>query len=156
MPDTKTTRIIQAPTVTAGAYSANDAVGGLLTFKTRWFTPNSTGVILSVQIKDNAKQNAALELVLFSKTFTATANNDAFDPSDADMVNCLGVIPISGTDYVDFVDNSIATVKNIGLAVRSDDTTHGDRAIYGQLVTRGTPTYVATSDISVILEILHD
>lgn len=152
----KTSIITITPTVTAGAYSANNAVGGLLTFTSRMFTPNKTGVLLSISIVDAASQNAALELVLFDRSFTATADNDAFAPSDADLANCLGVIPIAAGDYYTFSSNSVATIRSVGLGVKSAGTTHGDLAIYGQLVTRGTPTYATTSDIDVVLTILHD
>jgi len=158
MTDTLTKIVQVTPNVTAGAYSANDAVGGIMTFEYALHAPKQTGVLLSVTIKDNASQEAALELVLFSKTFTAVADNAAFDVTDADMLNCLGVVPILSTDYDTFADNSIATVRNIGLGIRSENavTSSADGALYGQLLTRGTPTYVATTDVTVTLTILQD
>ncbi len=159
MTDTYTSFASVTPVVTAGAYIADDAVGGLLTFEAAMRNVKGTGVLLSVTIQDNASQDAALDLVLFSKTFTATADNAAFDPTDADLANCLGHVSISGTDYATFNDNSIATVKNIGLAVRTVDVPGAnavDGALYGQLVTRGTPTYVAVTDVTVTVGTLQD
>lgn len=163
MPDTQT-RIIQvSPTVTAGAYSANDALGGLLVFKDALLPGEQTGVILTVTLQDNASQDIATDLVLFNQTFTATADNDAFAPSDADLANCLGVISIAAGDYATFSANSIATVRNAGFGVKSVDVAGtktgaeaGDGNLYGQLVTRGTPTYVATTDIKVTITVLQD
>lgn len=159
MPETKTVIIKVDPTVTAGAYSAGDALGGLLTFENALAYPKRTGVILSAVLLDEASQDDETELVLFDRTFTATTDNAAFDPTDADLLNCLGVISFGAGNYYNFTDNSIATVRNVGLGIRNlteDKETTDDSAIYGQLVTRGTPTYVAITDIQVILTILQD
>lgn len=151
MSDIDTRRISQTPVVTAGAYSANDAVGGLLTFvdATGQMNPSQAGLIESVVIIDRASQNAVTDLVLFSETFTATADNAAFDPTDADLSNCIGFVTVSG--YASFNDNSVGVAKNVGLPLPAA----GNGAIYGQLVTRGTPTYVATDDISVIITVVR-
>lgn len=149
------TRVISVtPTITAGAYSANDAVGGLLTFADA-FGVNAgndpRGAILdSVVITDLGKQDVQLDLVLFSKTFTATADNAALDVADADLPNCLGVIKL--TDYADFNDSSVVTKAGIGLVIKN---TGSDGSLYGQLVTRGTPTYASTSDLTVKVGIIR-
>ena len=140
------------PTITAGAYSANEAVGGLITF-TNVATADSrgSGVIQSITIIDDDKQNAELELHLFDRTFTPTADNAAFAPSDADLENYLGYILVTPADYKDFVDNSVAHVSNIGLAYDLDGAN-----LFGQLVTRGTPSYNATDDLTIKIAILQD
>ena len=140
------------PTITAGAYSANDAVGGLITFANVATTDSrGSGVIQSITIIDDAAQNAELELHLFDRTFTATGNNDAFAPSDDDLENYLGYILVTPADYRSFASNSAAHVSNIGLAYDLDD-----RSLFCQLVTRGTPTYAATDDLTVKIAILQD
>jgi hypothetical protein len=100
---------------------------------------------------DKDKENAKLNLVLFDRTFTATADGDTFDPSDADLANCIGHVYIADTDYLSFNDNSEATVKNIGkiLHLNGED-------LYGQLVCVATPTYTATSDLTVKVGVLQD
>lgn len=145
-------RLSQTPTITAGAYSANDAVGGLLTFKDAALLGGAgTGAILdSVTIIDKAKQSIQLDLILFDRTFTATADNDAFDPTDADLANCIGGVKI--TDWFAFNDNSMGCKTGIGLPIRLADA--GD-SLFGQLVTRGAPTYAATTDLIVILGIVR-
>ena len=148
---TKTTTV--KPTITAGAYSANDAVGGLMTFNAAAYKTFGSGVIQTITIVDDAAQNAEMELHLFDQTFTATGDNDAFDPSDADLENYLGYILVTTADYKSFTDNSAASVSNVGLAFNLVSTGVN---LFGQLVTRGTPTYVATSDLTVKLAILQD
>ena len=146
--------IVQTPTVTAaGAYTAGDAVGGLLTFANAGDASYSSGVIDAVIVIDKDSEDVALELHLFNVTFTATADNAAFDPSDADLANYIGYIEIGTGDYTAFNDNSVACVKNQNLQFNLVDA---GTSLFGQLVTRGTPTYTATTDITVKVVIQQD
>lgn len=146
----KQTRISQTPTVsTTPAYTAKDAVGGLLTFANAARTSGGTIIIESVAVIDNSQQMPALDLVLFDRTFSASTDNAAFDPTDADLANVIGVIPIAS--WADFNDNSVATRYGLGLAAKLDGT-----SLFGQLVTRSTPTFVATTDITVIVTVIQD
>lgn len=141
------TRISQTPTVsTSPAYTAKDAVGGLLTFANAAASSGGTGTIVTAQVIDNSQQRPSLELVLFDRTFSASTDNAIFAPSDADLANAIGVIGLNA--WSDFSTNSTATAPNVGLAFKLNGT-----SMFGQLVTRGTPTFVATTDIIVILTI---
>lgn len=146
----RTDVISLTPTISTSAYTAADAVGGLLTFADATAKAGHTGVIQSVTIIDEAKQSAGLELALFDTTFTPTADNATFAPSDAVILTCIGIIPI--TTYYDFSVNSVGMAENIGLAFK----TSGSANLFGQLLTRGTPTYAATNDLTVKLGILQD
>jgi hypothetical protein len=145
---TPTIAIDQTPTITAGAYVAGDAVGGLLTFANAARSQH-TGVVTTVVVSDLAAQGVDLELVLFGATFTATADNAPFDPSDADLLNRVGVIPID--NHFAFNDNGISQRRNVGLWFQSQSEN-----LYGQLVTRGAPTYASTSDLRVTLVVALD
>lgn len=142
--------ISQTPVVTAGAYSANDVVGGLLTFEGASRDHDEGGVIKDVIILDDAGQDAALELWLFKETFTAIADNAAWAPSEADLRNLVAVISTSdGTWYA----AGTPSVSRIEVSQRYDLT---GTSLFGQLVTRGTPTYAATDDVTVIIGLLQD
>ena len=81
-------RISQTPTVsTSPAYTAKDAVGGLLTFANAVRETGGSGVLMGVTVIDASMQMPSLELVLFDRTFTAAADNAIFSPSDADLAN---------------------------------------------------------------------
>lgn len=148
--DGRTRVITVSPTVSVSpAYTAKDAVGGLLTFASAVESASSAGTITSVSIVDKGQQMAALDLVLFNQTFTASTDNAIFAPSDADLLNSVGVIPISA--YHDFSTNSIGVARNVGLAVKLTGT-----SLFGQLVTRDTPTYTSTGDIQVTIAIKAD
>ncbi|MCR4341026.1 MAG: hypothetical protein NUW01_14185 [Gemmatimonadaceae bacterium] len=145
-------QISQTPTITAGAYAAGDALGGLLTFEGATRQENLTALLLGVTILDLAKQDAQFDLVLFNQTFTPTTDNAAFDPTDADLAHVIGHVQIAAADYADFNDSSIATVTGVNLPIHVT----GSVNLYGQLVNRSTPTYATTSDLTVILYLMQD
>jgi hypothetical protein len=119
--------ISQTPTITAGAYSAKDCVGGLLTFANATRVTGGSAVLNTVLIIDNDDEKAGLELWLFK---------------------FIGMVPIPTADYGSLANNGAATVRGVGLEFASAST-----SIYGQLKCTGTPTYTATSDLTVVLAI---
>jgi len=151
VPSCSVIEITQTPTITAGAYTANDALGGLLTFANAVRAAGGSGVVTKVVIVDYDQERAPVDLVLFNQTFTATADNAPFDPSDADLANVIGYVDVAATDYANFTDNSVAA-KSSGLRMPLPVTLVGT-SLFGQLVVRSAPTYTATSDISVRLTI---
>jgi len=146
------------PTVTAGAYSANDFVGGKMTFSNAVSLGGQGefgggGVSVSAVVTDEGKQNAALTLVLFDAdpTGTTVTDNGAATVADADLAKIIGTVSLS--TYVSFADNSVTSSGALGLpfklALSAND-------LYGFLMTTGTPTYTSTSDIVVKLGILQN
>lgn len=146
---TQQTVVEATPTITAGAYSSGDALGGLLTFENVVEADGDGFTIDGFVITDLGKQSANIDLVLFDDSFTATADNAAFDPSDTDLLKCLGVIP-SGA-YSEFNDSGVMRRSGIGFNGVLVGT-----SLYGQLVVRGTPTYTSTTDLTVRLYIRRD
>jgi hypothetical protein len=141
--------IAVTPTITAGAYTAKDAVGGKLTFANAARVSGGKGIINSLTLVDHDDEKAALELWLYNQDFTAVNDNAAFDPSDADNLNLVGVIPITTADYFSANDNGVACVRGVGLQFQLAGTT----SMYGQLKCIGTPSYTAASDLTVKLAI---
>lgn len=145
-------RIAQTPTISAAsAYAPGDAVGGKLTFAGAARFDSGGGLIVGVTVIDKDQERAPLELVLFDQDFTATADNAAFDPSDADLANAVAVIPIN--QWHNFNDNSIGYSGSLAIPFQCGNSLDD---LYGQLVTRGAPTYSATSDLIVILWIVQE
>ncbi len=144
------TTVSQTPTVTAGAYAANDAVGGLLTFANAARVTGGGGVVKNVIILDDAGQDAAMELWLFSVTFTAMSDNAAWAPSEADLRNL--VVIVNTADGAWFAAGTPSAAR-IEVSQRYDLT---GTSLFGQLVTRGTPTFAATDDVSVKISLLQD
>jgi len=150
---------VQTPTITTSAYSAGQAIGGLLTFSLIANQMQGSGRITNVLITDISNQRSAIDLVLFSQTFTATANGSAFAPSNADLLNCIGFINIIAGSYSQFSANTagIVQVPNFKFVLPEVSVVTTDRiraketTLFGQLVSRGTPTYATTTALSVSL-----
>ena len=142
--------ISQTPTVTAGAYSANDAVGGLLTFANAGRVSGGGGVIKDLIVLDDAGQDAELELWLFRETFTAMVDNAAWAPSEADLRKLIAVIRSRDGNWLAAGTPSALVVE---VAQRYDLV---GTSLFGQVVTKGTPTFAATDDVTVIIGLLQD
>lgn len=148
-PRPKVVRLSVTPTVsTSPAYTAKDAVGALMTFSNAVRASGGTCRIDGVQVVDKSQQRPDLELVLFDRTVSAPTDNAIFNPSDAELATCVGVVYIGG--WSDLSTNSVADVP-YGREVVLNGTD-----LFGVLVTRSTPTFVATTDIVVILTIIQD
>lgn len=135
------------PTVTAGAYSANDVVGATLTFPGVF-----TAKLRAVTLVDQAKQAGAYQLVLFDSAPTNIADNGTYDIADADMLKILGAVHIAdtaGADKFDLADNKVYCRQGLDLPLKSV----GDGTIYGFLIALGTPTYAAVNDVQIQLNI---
>lgn len=146
------TSVQLTPTVDTSIYAAGDAVGGLLTFTSVARKSGGTGRVTKVVITDASKQSAQLDLVLFNQTFSATADQSAFAPSTADLANCIGSINIPAANYSAFSANSAATVQLTDFPFVLASGT----SLFGQLVSRGTPTYTNSSHLKVRIEIEMD
>lgn len=145
--------ISQTPTITAGAYSEGDAVGGKLTFANAAKVSGGGGMLSTVIIVDDAGQDVELELWLFNQDFTSMSDNAAWAPSEADLENLVGVISTedSAQGWLAAGTPSAVTINEM---MRYDCV--GSTSLYGQLVTRGTPTFVATDDVTVKIGLLQD
>ena len=133
--------------VTAGGYSAADALGAKSSF------PNvpEHGTIMSAYVvdDDDTPSGSNLELVLFHTDIAGTNDNAAFAPTDAEMLNCVGVIAIS--THFAFADNGMSIVDNIALP-------YWARAgsLFFQVVDRGgTMSPSATDDIHIGVGIVY-
>lgn len=142
--------ISQTPSVTAGIYAANDAVGGLLTFANAGRYTGYGGVVKDVIILDDAGQDAEMELWLFNATFTAMADNAPWAPSEVDLRKIVAIISTAGGAWFAAGTPSAARVE---CNQRYDCV---GTSLFGQLVTRGTPTFVASDDVTVIIGLLQD
>lgn len=135
------------PTITAGAYTALDVIGGTLTFT------NAEGTLNSVLISDAANQAVSYYLYLFHSVPTNIVDNAAFDPVDADIKNIIHRVYLDSGDAYVLNDNRV-NLKEYSLENRRN-LRSGERSgnLYGFLVPVTAPTYAATTDISVVLEV---
>ena len=143
-------RIQVTPTISTGIYAAKDAIGALYTFSNAARWSGGSGRVVGVTVVDKDQERADMDLVLFRATFTAPTDNAVFDPTDTELLDCIGWIPIGGGMYSDFNDNSVAHVDcDLAFSLAGTD-------LFAAMVSRGTPTYTGTSDLVVTLTIAQD
>ena len=136
----------------AGIYAAGDAIGQKLEFQNAARAAELGGTITKIVVVDNDQELAPIDIVFFNRDFAATADNVVFAPSDADLANCIGYVDIAATDYASFNDNSVAC-KASGLRMPFDYKIALGTTLYAQAVVRDTPTYTATTDLTIIITV---
>lgn len=146
-----TQRYAGTPTLSTAAYGAGDLLGTLL--KAGMARTAGQGiVVLDVTVTDLGKQNQALDVIFFDANPSATTftDNSPLDVADADLPKVSGYVNLGTADYCSFNDNSIATKRNVGLAVNPASGT-----VWYCAVTRGTPTH-GTVDLTLRMGVLQD
>lgn len=139
----------------AGAYASGDYIGQSATPQSFAGAVRSAGfkaTVKSLTIVDKVvTAPVALELWLFSATFTAPTDNAAWTVSDADALNCVAVIPITTDKWYLGTVNKVYSDDTISKVVTCASTT-----LFYALVARGaTPTW-ASGDLQLSLGLLLD
>ena len=155
MPQNETQSYVEVtPTVDTSAYASGDLVGTKMEFGSAVLGDDGIklqgGMIQSVIVTDLGKQSSSLDIVFFDAdpSNTTFTDNAALDVDDADLVNVIGVVPI--TDWHAFSDNSAGQALNLAIPFVVDE----GATLYAAIVSRGTPTYVSASDLTVRVGVL--
>jgi hypothetical protein len=143
----KTIRV--TPTITAGAYSAADAVGQRMSVTLPFGALGKSGYLRALTVFDKGNVKANLLLHLFRDTFTGAVDNAAFAATDAEVVaKGVGIVDIAVADYKsNGTVYAVATKANLDIPItfpRSKST------LYIQLQAVATPTYISTSDLTLL------
>ena len=142
--------ITVTPTVTLTAYEANDAVGTELTFANAARTSGAGGIIKSVMFIDDAGEDEEFELWLFDTTFTDGTDAATWGSTEAELHTLAAVISTTDGTWVSGGTPSVCDVE-----VSRGYTCTGT-SLFGQLVTRGTPDFVATDDFTVRISLVQN
>ncbi len=146
-------RALVTPTLSvAASYAANDYVGTsgvAMVFPALARAPGGTGVLGKLVVIDKAAQSIAGELWLFDATVTPPLDSAAWTVTDADVLRCVDVIPVS-VWYA-----SAANSVGVAYSGRPFKCNDGDQALYGCFVTRGAPSY-ANGDLTFMLTVVQD
>ena len=138
------------PPITAGAYSQNDVMGGLLTFK----VPGTAGggLLNRIAMADDGQKKNVGTLHLFDDLPTAIADNASISGLvAADLHNRLKKIDVTSGVWVDIDAGSMAEVS---FDFVTYDAPRGNIYGYFQL-TDGSPTNPgATTEVTFILHYL--
>jgi hypothetical protein len=145
-------RVRVTPAIDTAIYASGDLIGGKLTLSNACPLGQSGGLITDLVLVDQDNEKSAIDVVFWRKNPSNTTFTDQapFDCHDTDMLELVGVVSIAAADYVSFADNAVATKESLALAFVPED----GRTLYACLVSRGTPTYTAATDLQLIVTVI--
>lgn len=142
----------QNPTIDIDAYTAGDAVGGLLTFDLGGYGARTINLHRAEILEDAASPvEGELELHLFTDSDIAVADDAAFSLTNTEYASGKYLGHITFSSYV-----ATRAGGNAGAKVSIQDGLNRllpllKGKIYGQLVCTGTPNYNADDDLTVLM-----
>lgn len=140
------------PTITLDAYTANDVVGGLMTFKV---APTSgSGIIRAILITDAESQAEPYSLYFFDAEPTAIADAVTFAPVIADLKKIVDVVDLAAADYTTTNSLDYAVLgSHEDTAMEIYFTTESGNLYMYAVANASTPNYAAADDLSFTLMI---
>lgn len=146
------------PAVTASAYTAGNVVGGVLSFSNAVRTQNAinSGRLQNVLVTSKSTQALVeMDLYLFNANPTGSTFTDKAAPAiaAADIPKLIAKVALMSVDANLGANYTSWQALGIGLVFQLGS---GNTTLYAVLVTRGTPTFASTSDITVTLGIQDD
>jgi hypothetical protein len=122
-------------TVTNGAYSIGDAVGGLITFAGTVSGAGKHGIIYDITLSGVAALAYHLWLLPADLAAGTVADNAAFAPAAADVAGCKGIVAIAAADYA--APQSAFNVASVTKLIAYSCVA---TSLYGYLVADATTT----------------
>jgi hypothetical protein len=146
-----TVRIAQTVTASS-AYAAGNAIGGKMTVTNAARVSAGSGLVQSVTVNMKTAQTSQIDIFLFDSDPSTSTITDktAFALASADFDKAIGVVHV--TDWTAGNTASIGQAQNLSIPFSLASGT----SLYAVAVTRGTPTYGSTSDVSVGFRILRN
>ncbi len=136
-------RIAVTPTVTLNAYTANDVVGGLMTFGV--FPQAFDGVIRNLLSVDDDAQSEAYVMYVFESLPSTIANDAAFAPTLADLKKIATTITVANGDYITKGGNTWTQ----DIVTEEAGSVHSDSGnLYVYAVATNTPDYATTTPLT--------
>lgn len=146
------------PTVTVStspAYTGGDSIGGKLTLTGAARVTGSGGRIIGIVFTDKADQTAAIiDIDFFNADPSGSTLTDNAAPSipDADAFKWVGRVSLATTDFIQFNGNKVASKRDFILPYHCAAGT----SLFAVMKTAGTPTYGATTDVQLLVEVRQD
>jgi hypothetical protein len=147
---------IISPTVTVStspAYTSGDVVGGKLTLTGAVRTAGKAVVLQNISIKDNANQKPVGNILIFdSDPAAATTTDNAAFAYSTDFGKQIARIPVVAADWDTINGKASATLPNLGRVLKAASGT----TLYAVFVATSTPTFAATTDVTITFGLLRD
>ena len=143
--------ISNVPTVTNGAYSAGDIMGGLMTFNP--VATNDAKFILEnilITFKSAVQPNLTAIIFNANPTGTTTTDNAPYSLATTDAFKVRAAIPINATGGI-FTDHGTPNTFQVGNLDLPMAPVTGGTAIYLLLIDNTGVTLGSTTDLQVVL-----
>lgn len=134
------------PAITAGAYSANDVIGGEIQLANVFSDASSAAVLHTLKVVDLGNVKANLTFVFYRADPTANiADNGAFawGAANVDALSYAGHVDVLSTDYKVLAGVAVVTARNLGLVLSGGST----RNLWLYVTTPDAPTYASVSGL---------
>ena len=149
-----TTAVAVTPTVTASAYTANNVIGGVITFSSiiPAVAPGFNGILQSITAKFKA---TAVTGNLTVAVFKANPSNGTYTDktaatwNSADMANLLGIYTLTTPLAIGAATMTIYNLDGIGKAFTGAST-----SLYAVVTVGGTPSPASTRDFTLELAVM--
>lgn len=140
------------PTVDTSAYAAGDLIftATLVPGVGPSVISNPEPVKLQTIIVQDVDDEAAMDLSLlfFRASTTLGTINNAFNPSDTVMGECVGQFDISNQDWLDYGGGKIAVFHGVNMIMQPVMVTTAGASLYvAGYTVGGSPTYTAATDL---------
>lgn len=143
--------LVTPPGMTAVAYATGNQLGNPMAVDNQSGQPGPipenglSAILQSLNLLDKNKNSLAVDIFLFNQNPSSLAAQDhnAFAPSAADLLNCIGVINVKTTDWTDAGANGQiamvppARLQNVMKPALGSQAT----ALYAVCVARGAATF---------------
>lgn len=137
----------------AGAYTAGDAVGALLTLTNIAPANGKQITIQNLLVRDKAKQSKGMTLIFFDANPTASTivDNSPISIHDDDIAKIVGIVRVYAADYTDLAAGSVVRAAEAATITPASDS----RTLFLAIRADEEPTY-ANGDLSIHAELLRD
>jgi len=140
------------PVIEAGAYAAGDLLGTFTKLPDAVLNPGGVCVLKSLLVLNTAANTVdpVFDVLFWDREpVIASADNAAFDVTDANLLHLIGMYSVAAADNKNFANNSATCYQGINLVLkalgpRNAKVTTG-KDLWVNLVERGGATYGSTS-----------
>jgi len=146
------TRVIEqstSPTVTAGGYTAEDVIGGLI--KLDFQTAGGWGALDDIVLVDDADSISNITIFVFNQAPSTIADNAAYAPTEADLKKMVAKVQISSFETAGS-DRWGQAAPNITKKIISIPK----GSLWFYLVATAAPTFAATDDLYIRVSVLAE
>lgn len=128
-------------------YTAGDAIGAGGSISSAAKATGGGLIINNLMFVNDATQNFELDVVFFRDSITATTDNAAWAPTEADLLKICGGVTVLSTDWRSYGARSVAALNDINLVVPSLVAT----TLYYAVVAQGAFNFASTSDLTMVV-----